>query len=415
MAGDSRRIEKYNQRLSNIRYDKGRLDGVGWYLCPNGEPRNFLISGGSQPDERYEPLVPFFESLIGRVPIVVVHNQNSYIEAIVNQLWRQATSNGAAGGPLVIANAQNPVYEPFFGMSDIRVVACLRQLAMKLGYTVLPAFEKVARAHLAVLRELHIPNSLSGLYYLCQFSDMGQFHRNIMALPCGQAKANIIWADMDTGSDSAGGQLDLFRSVVLNLAGEAMQSGWKDDRQVAQVTGVRAIENNATLTLSVNDMNCDIFLSYLVEELKENNRSPYVLIIDGVHINDRMFDYLRTAGMGCRCGIVAENAIELTGGDTESFLRLAEKMGCFVLFKHSTGKTASVLSEVMGRYDSMKRETSQGSNRGLFKILPQGRHDDVRYSTENRYRVMPEEITGLGPGQAIVFDTQTDQIIHFNF
>ena len=79
-----------------------------------------------------------------------------------------------------------------------------------------------------------------------------------------------------------------------------------------------------------------------------------------------------------------------------------------------TGKTAAALSEIIGKYDHTKVEASQGTARGFFRILPHDRHEDVRFSTENRYRVMPEEITGLYPGQAIVFDASTDQIIYFN-
>lgn len=70
--------------------------------------------------------------------------------------------------------------------------------------------------------------------------------------------------------------------------------------------------------------------------------------------------------------------------------------------------------EAIGKYDHTKVEASQGNARGFFRILPHDRHEDIRFSTENRYRVMPEEITGLYPGQAIVFDASTDQIIYFN-
>ena len=59
-------------------------------------------------------------------------------------------------------------------------------------------------------------------------------------------------------------------------------------------------------------------------------------------------------------------------------------------------------------------ETSRGTSRGYFQFLPQNQHEDIRTATENRCRVMPEEITALSAGQAILLDTTTDQIIHFN-
>ena len=61
-------------------------------------------------------------------------------------------------------------------------------------------------------------------------------------------------------------------------------------------------------------------------------------------------------------------------------------------------KRPEALSEIMGRYEHTKVETSQGTSRGFFSFLPKDRHEDARFSTENRYRVMPEEIIGLQSG-----------------
>ena len=158
-----------------------------------------------------------------------------------------------------------------------------------------------------------------------------------------------------------------------------------------------------------------MLLPYLVEELKSNAQQPFILLLNGVRINDEsLCEYLRRSGSGCHCGILSENIVDAFGGDEDAFLRFSEKINCFIFFKHGTGKTATALSEIMGRYDCTKVETSQGTAKGFFQFLPRDRHEDLRFSTENRFRVMPEEITGLRPGQAIVFDAASDQIIHFN-
>ena len=62
----------------------------------------------------------------------------------------------------------------------------------------------------------------------------------------------------------------------------------------------------------------------------------------------------------------------------------------------------------------MKVETSQKYTRRAFDLFYHDRQDDIRYSTENRYRVMPEDIMELGLEQAIIFDTVIDEIIYFN-
>lgn len=402
-----------NQQLSRVYSGRGRLEDLGTYLCRGDEPARFIISGGSQPDDRYEPLFHFFYSFIGRYPMIVLHDHDVHMEAMVAQAWEEAGLGEES--PLWTVNQSNAAFEPFYGMDDQQVTAAVRQLAKKLGYTVSPRLERCTRAHLAILRELEIPASLSGFYYLCQFSNMGEFHDNVLALPCGEAASKRLWADLGVDGEDGGEQFDLFRTVIFNLARDAGQSGWNDTNSVAGLNCLEAIRGQGTLLLSLSDLSSELLLPYLVEEWKGITRTPFILLIDGIRIQDeQMLDYLRRSSTGCYCGILSENIVDAIQNDEDVFARLAERMDCFIFFKHGTGKTAEALSEVIGRYEHTKVETSQGTSRGFFQFLPKDRHEDVRFSTENRYRVMPEEITGLLPGQAIVFDVGADQIIHFN-
>ena len=142
---------------------------------------------------------------------------------------------------------------------------------------------------------------------------------------------------------------------------------------------------------------------------------PFLLLIDGVKIKDEnLLEYISSPTTGNSLGLISENVVDQIGADEATFLRFAELINCFVFLKHSTGRTAETLSEVLGRVDYTKMESSQGVSRGFFQFMPQDRHEDVRYSTENRYRVMPEQFTRLSYGQAIIFDTKSDQIIYYN-
>lgn len=140
-------------------------------------------------------------------------------------------SNGNMG----LDHQRNSEFEPFFGMNEMQVVLSLRQLAYKLNYSVTPRFERVVKAHLSILKELNIPISLSGLNYLCQFYDIGEFHENIMALPCGEAISRRIWADLGIDSEDSNSQFDLFRAVISNLSHDASRGGWNDNNCVAEL------------------------------------------------------------------------------------------------------------------------------------------------------------------------------------
>lgn len=408
-----RDVDRTNRQLSNVYRSRGQLEAIGGFLCPDGIPGSFLLSGGADPEERYEPLRPVLETLIGRMPLLILHSGRSPLRDITLQAWQTC----APDTPLWAIDGERREFEPFFGMEKTQAAAALRQLAIRLGYTPTPRFDRVARAHMDILARLDPPVSVSltGFSFLCRFQDMEEFYHNILALSPDPAEGRRIWADLGVGDDA--GQFDLFRAVIRSLEEEAAQSGWDPDNGVARqncLQALRSAPSAPVLLLPVNPLYTELLLTYLAEELRAGSGcGPFLLLLDGIPLRDPRFtEYLRTAGSGCCFGIVTENAADVA--DEAVFRSLCERMRCLVLFKHGTGASAAALAELFGKYDHTKVESSRGTNRGYFHLLPRDQHEDVRTSTENRCRVMPEEITALSHGQAILLDTSNDQIIHFN-
>lgn len=412
MAFGRRRAERSNQRAAGVFRAHGTLRAAGAYLCAGSLPLNFIVSGGDE-RTRCEPLRGLLDAAMGTRPIIVIHAGDATLESAAIDCW-QGLGLDPQISPLVIANQANRCFEPFYGMPSRQVLATLRKLAVELGYTVTPRFERVAQAHISILRELGLPICLTGFSYLTSFQDMGEFHDNVMALPCGEAVAQRIWVDLGVDEDGANSQFDLFRSVINNLADEAEQSAWNSGDTIAEVTCMSAMEHNATLLLSISNGYSQLLLSYLAMELQACTE-PFILVLDGVVATGEAFlDYLLRPSQQRIMGVLSENATDLMAGDIESFKRLAEHAGCMMLFKHGVGSTATVLAELIGRFDSTEVDTTTGTNRGFFNILPDGSHRDVHTRFENRFRVMPEDITSLGELQAIVFDVERDEIIYYN-
>ncbi len=406
MWSENRQLQR-----KNVVYSHGHVDDISAYLCPDGLPCNFMLSGGVYADDRYTPLYHVFDCAAGRMPVIVLHDSDIHMEAIALECWMSSGQQT----PLWIVNQEMPVFEPLAGLADAQVVVALRKLAALLNYTITPRFERIVYAHLRILKELDIPTSLSGLYYLSQFWDMGEFHQNIMDLPCDEQTSRRIWVDLGVEDDASCGQFDLFRAVVNQLAHDAQRSGWREDNSVSDINCLEAIRRDAVLLLPVNELSANLMLPYLVEELKSNDNKPFILLVDGTKINNEDFHaYLCSPNTGSCVGIIGANAVDQVNFNGDGFQQFAERLDCMVFLKHSTGKTAETISEVIGKFDYEKVEQSHGTHCGFFKILPEGRHSDIRLSTENRFRVMPEEITALGPGQAIIFNTSTNQIIRFN-
>lgn len=74
------------------------------------------------------------------------------------------------------------------------------------------------------------------------------------------------------------------------------------------------------MLLSVNDLYTELLFPYLVEELKGNAQQPFILLMDGVRINDEhLSEYLRRGNSGCYCGIISDNVVDAIGSDENAF------------------------------------------------------------------------------------------------
>lgn len=403
-------------KQANVYSKKGNYQQLGAVLCQNGNPLNFIISGRIS-QAQFDTLEQLVDTIIGKFPLIVLHNNHPILEQKVANVYERKIQSGTLLGdcPLWNIGKDNLVFEPLYGMDEVQIVKVLKRLAIKMDYTVTPRFERIVRAHLRILKEQNVPASLARLQYLCGFEDMQEFQKNIMALPCGPDVARRIWADMGLDNDKNAEQFDLFRNVITNFVYEMKQSGWKPDAEVMRVNALTAIKRCATLVFSVNDVFSDFFFNYLVDELRGNEGKPFFVLLDNVRLDDSYFsEFLIHPSANCRVGVVAENAASLMGRDTENFFRFAEKVHCYILFKHKTSAAASIYSEIIGKFDYTKTEYSEGTQRESFKIIASGHHSDTRYSVENQYRIMPEDIMQLGNGQAYVFDTLTDMVYRYN-
>lgn len=398
-------IDRHNRQNSNAYYSSGNLEELGIYTCMNEIPLNFMISGDPNGYSRYLPLQYTFNELIGRLPIVVLHDGNSHIEDVLYKGW--IINNGKdIDVPLWLVNQQRTELEPFYGMTEMQVVACFRQIALKLEYKLTPKFDKIVRAHLDILKLLDIEISLSGLYYLSQFKDMVEFQGNVMEMEGGLA----LWAALNTDEED----FELFRSCVDYLAYDASQSGWNQDNTISHENCISTVKNNAVMSICINPMYDEILLRYFAEEIRAISNTPFLLIIDNVLMNDNRFREIIRNSPNCYIGIVAKDAINTISGEQEDFSKFAEKINSFILFKSGTGDAANRISEIMGNYDHLQMTATSGTSKETFSIFSRDRHQDVSYSTENRKRVMPEDIISLGDGQAIVFDAINDVIIYYN-
>lgn len=402
------------KRLPGIYEEKGELRDIGSIAWQDGEMADFIISGGSRA-ERMGSVENILRYCAGRYPVVILHTGDGMVEDLIGGIWneRKISGNGLLF-PLWILNERKPEFEPFWGMSRMQVIAAVRQVAERLNYMVSPRLDEVVEAHMDILKLLNLPVSLSGIYYLCRFRNLREFYENIFSLPCPESEAGRIWACLGIDDKAENSPFYVFRSAVKYLAREAMRSGWSPDNVISNKNILSAIKERAVIAIPVCGVKTELLLDYLTEELAADNAGPFFFLTDDVRIGEsELVKFLMRSNTGCFWGITGGNAVELAGGEDPFFL-LAEKAERLVYFKHGTGKTAEILASTIGKEDVWKKEFSRGKNREFLNVFPRGYHRDERITMENRYRVMPEELSGLNYGQAIILDTRNDEVIYYN-
>lgn len=209
-------------------------------------------------------------------------NGTQWMERAFFQAMGMVSLNGS--GRYCKINREHQDFEPFLGMTDMQVSKTLKVLARKLEYTLTPKFEKTINAHLEILKYLKMPVSLSGFFYLCSFRDIEEFHTNVFNLPCDEKLSRRIWNDLGVDDEDNNSQFELFRTVIRELAAEAIENGW-NSANVGKMNCLQAMRNGSALMLSINNMQSDIFFTYLAEELKAGIEGrECLLLLDNIKI-----------------------------------------------------------------------------------------------------------------------------------
>jgi len=361
-----------------------------------------MISGGVA-DDRHAVFLQMYEKICGKVPIILLHTRNDNLTEGMQEIAEGLNITEK----LQLFNVDEPGYGYLNGVSPQGTINTLCYLAKYLGYECPPQFDRTVRAMILLAKEFNLPGGLAGFSQLAEPS-YAEFRQRIGRL--GGDKANALAYDMEVSGRPE--CYYLFQAVIQKLAYEARANSWNSGRanpgNANKSCCIDAINNCSTLLLEMQGGLTRLVEQCICSELKEACHSRFLLVTDGIPAGSPGLAELLNSGIGFKWGIIAEDAFSMLGEDY--FASTAEKAETILLFKHRTGVAAQRYSELIGRSDVQLEETSEGTAKETFKILPGSSHKDVRYTTENRYRVMPEEIMDLDERKAIIFDTNNNQI-----
>lgn len=374
-------------------------------ILDNYEPINFVISGGVNIVDRLSLLHSYLKRFIGQNPIVVMHGEDTLLEQVLFDLSQKYNCK------YDIVNIHNKIYEPFLGMEETQIIKVLKNIASQLQYTMTPHFENVVRTYMKILSKLNIPICLSGFYYLCTFDDIQEFHQNIIEL-FGEEQGYRVWSAFEIDNPYCNTQYELFHIIILRLADSFKKNGWSDDFQYGNINLLQETKNSNIISISINNLFNDITQIYFAEELKGLNKNT-VFLIDDVKLNDASF-YNLLEEARFHCGIISRDLMNMVGNNEQFLVRFIEKSRLLIILKHGTSINAEFFSKIIGNYEHIKTDYTEGVNHDYFKLFPKGKQKSIHRSIENKYRVMPEQIMSLDKNQAVILDILNNKILFLN-
>ena len=403
------RLARLNMQNADITHYTGSVDALGAYVFPSGWKTNFLVSGGFSAN-RLPALGAALLDSMGQMPVIVLHNGFPGVETAFADILRVLEHEGISVTYAAV-DQHHPELEPFYGMAEGDVLSCLRKMAVKLNYEASALFDTTARAFFKILNLSNIPLCLSGLYYLCSIAHQGELHKLVHSLPISEADARLLWSEVNSSEND--GPYKQFQSVVKAFADEASHSGWVGGHGNATVNCLAAEKLGASLLLTLDDGHAELMSIYLAEEIKLL-RGPALILLYDITPGVELVDAIVNQSGRLYFGILGDHVASLFRAKPEQFSDVTSRVGSMILFHHNTAEAAEPYSKIIGQYDEIRQEQNVGQNRQFGAILPQGRNDGVVYRQQTVFRVKPQDITSLNPGEAFVYlPVYGNQIIYY--
>lgn len=374
-------------------------DTAGWI-----RPRNFIISGGIA-DERHAAFLQMFGRICGRIPLIYLHSRDDDMIDEVKEIAE--AKNQLTHLHIINANADTPDYGYLNSVSQQGIVNTLELIAKQMDYDCPPQFDRTVKIMNSLAKEFGYAEGLAGLSKLASLSYVelrGKIREHL-----GSNIESALANDMEVSGRPE--CFYLFQAVVQKLAYEAKRNGGAIDgiensRNI--ISCIEAINNRDSLFLELRCGLTELIEQCICSELKESRISRFLLVIDGIRISQNgLGDLINSQNF--KWGLISEDVFPVLG--EKLFAVSAEKAETIMVLKHKTGPAAEHFSELIGSQDIQMNETSEGTAKEAFKILPGSTHKETRYSIENRFRVMPERIMELKSGEAILFDTTQNRLI----
>ncbi|GHU16067.1 hypothetical protein FACS1894163_04740 [Spirochaetia bacterium] len=384
---------------------------IGGFFPPTDQIGNIIISGGENSMRSQTIEAISYLAYDNNLPVVILHQGNKELETIMQLTLGKS-------GCLTIINQNNPVYEPFAGLSDIEISKLIIESAPK-EYDIKPNARYYIDGMINFLQVKKRNPTLSA-FEKCPHNELFNkvdmlITNNTISDPAGQA----IKSKLMSGQSECF-KLESYFTELSNQFSQIMSaSGAK-----TQYSLLQTINTPGIVTIDIGSNINKLLVNVLIAQIKIaiSKGKTISLITDELYSEsgDLFTNFIKIRNEKCKLTISAKDIYALCSGDDKLFHTILGNGEKLVLFSHSSGASALKWAEAVGQYD--KTEITKSHNRGYthqnpvrigeFATYGNNTSNTTNYNQKREYIIKPEAITRMQPNEVYIVDSVSREIAH---
>lgn len=396
-----KRIQETNEINRGItNYDTSDIEP---FVGDSESIQNIVVSGLNR-DIRNRSIVAVLANAYDHgFHTVVLHNGNQQLEQRVLSMF--------GTGNAVVINANYPLYDPVFGLSDSEISRMIIQTAPK-GYEIAAVGKYYIEGMIGFLR--------SKGKAPCTVSCMSCPHLTLLDNVSDAETKGKITSDEAKRITSQLVQGGTERANVENYFSALKDQAYPLIAKKTNLNDAMTLRDAVKqYPVSVFDIMSDsntLLINVLAYEMSllVASGKKILLVVDGIQLssNEKLQTLMLNSG-GNTPSVLSEDDIYASlGGNENIFFSLAGKAMITVLCKHSSAYSCQKWSDVIGSYDKQEVSTSFSRNSGYASGYNFGNSQTANVAIKRENIVKPEEINGMQSNEVYVINRNIGEIAH---
>lgn len=394
-----RKIQRENYQNKGItRYKPSQIEA----FFNDSEPFNHMAFSGGLNSIRAREMVRAAEcAYIQGYTVIVMHCSNKELEnAFVSHFGNSYTS---------VINSGNPVYDPFWGMSNQEISRLILSSTSK-GYEIGTAGKYYIDGISDFVRARG-KQPYCQMYITCphlklidQVNDAeatGKISRNV---------AQTILTQLMQGASERGnienffGNLSYQAGYVIakkNMLNYAVNARIASQRKQFLIIDVQAGTNSLLINLLLSE----------AEMLISQGRRVMV-IADNIQQSDsnNLQSFLKRSSSNCSVVLSSDDVFSSFGGEENAFFAFAGRCSKVILSKHSSAYSCQKWADYIGNYDKQEISDAYVRSNNLFPSWGFGSTKASSVSIKRENIVKPEEIQRLQVNEVFVVNKSSGEV-----